>query len=493
MPAWMPTPLAFTLFMVLVPTTRQAKPSEPEGPALAFCPPLRSIGPGAMPADCDEEIHLQDGMMLSFYGHIEELEWALADASEAGRAPMDLVNAMLSFAESLNLMLCMARFRCVYPTTEEFQSDWNASCDQLLARAPPNFPWLSREPCSAGNELMEVVSLIIPRLRSDFGLPGRGARYPLDVAPVCGAVAQADFAQTWPFMFLNGTYGHHVVSTTRLPFAEILEFFRQQQGLMPSELVVVNLGAHDGSCMDAQMVVKDVANCAFDLGARGVAVEGLETTALQHRWPGVVVHVGYISPRNVTRIVEDALAKLAVTRVDLLKIDLDHADCFFAEALLRQMRLAPAFLVVEYNRIFPPPIRFREQFSETKAGRMGLSWMDGKRGQHWSGCSMQAWHDTAAAHGYRLLQATLFDLTFLHQNVELQLGVEVVDGWPSSIFNAWLSSAHCFAPSRRLYGHQAFATLDLRALPELPADDRCELAARWWKSEGQTSQSELYC
>ena len=99
---------------------------------------------------------------------------------------MDLVNAMLSFAESLNLMLCMARFRpegllcsarvrvgtsdssrpgivwarlplfefgfgikfhgtlnptqmrpwtsrCVYPTTEEFQSDWNALMRCLVA------------------------------------------------------------------------------------------------------------------------------------------------------------------------------------------------------------------------------------------------------------------------------------------------------------------------------------------------------------------------
>ena len=91
--------------------------------------------------------------------------------------------------------------------------------------------------------------------------------------------------------------------------------------------------------------------------------------------------------------------------------DLDHADCFFAEALLRNGRFAqPTFMVVEYNRLFPPPIRFRERFSEGKAGRMGVAWMEGKREQHWSGCSMQAWHDLAAAHGYQLLQATLFDL-----------------------------------------------------------------------------------
>ena len=196
------------------------------------------------------------------------------------------------------------------------------------------------------------------------------------------------------------------------PFEEIFSRFRSLLGMMPSELVVVNLGAFDGSCSDGA-IVKDVANCAFDSGARGVAVEGLELAGgLQDRWPGVVIHTGYISPGNVSKVVQDALSRLAASHVDLLKIDLDHADCFFAEALLRGALLQrpPAFLVVEYNRVFPPPIRFRERFDDKEAGRMGLSWMEGKHSQHWSGCSMQAWHDTAAAHGYKLLQATLFDL-----------------------------------------------------------------------------------
>ena len=74
--------------------------------------------------------------MLSFYGHVEELEWSVADASEviewkvlslrlltfqfpfcaampleAGRITLEISNAMLSFAESLHHQLCMARFR----------------------------------------------------------------------------------------------------------------------------------------------------------------------------------------------------------------------------------------------------------------------------------------------------------------------------------------------------------------------------------------------
>ena len=229
---------------------------------------------------------------------------------------MDLVNAMLSFAESLNLMLCMARFRpegllcsarvrvgtsassrpgivwARLPVFEfGFGNKFHGTLYRSYADAPVDFEVrvsyngrvsvrleclmrclvaVLRNPADLGDFIgvlvgpafgaraaqlplalaralqrwqrvdgylapawlvvsdsakaiqaipKEVVSLIIPRLRSDFGLPGRGARYPLDVlephldlgvsvyqlcpllgeqvAPVCGAVAQADFAQTF--------------------------------------------------------------------------------------------------------------------------------------------------------------------------------------------------------------------------------------------------------------------------------------------------------
>ena len=114
--------------------------------------------------------------------------------------------------------------------------------------------------------------------------------------------------------------------------------------LIPSELVVVNLGAHDGSCRGGSAVkdvINDVANCAFDLGARGVAVEGLElASTLEGRWPGVIVHAGYVSPSNVSRVVEDALFRLEAWRVDLLKIESQLHGSIWACIGLRSKKAA---------------------------------------------------------------------------------------------------------------------------------------------------------
>lgn len=36
----------------------------------------------------------------------------------------------------------------------------------------------------------------------------------------------------------------------------------------------------------------------------------------------------------------------------------------------------------EYNRYLPPPIRFRERFSSSRAGVLGADWMEGKALYH---------------------------------------------------------------------------------------------------------------
>eukprot|EP00930_Biecheleria_cincta_P057694 TRINITY_DN4358_c1_g1_i1.p1 TRINITY_DN4358_c1_g1~~TRINITY_DN4358_c1_g1_i1.p1 ORF type:complete len:108 (-),score=15.35 TRINITY_DN4358_c1_g1_i1:5-328(-) len=107
---------------------------------------------------------------------------------------------------------------------------------------------------------------------------------------------------------------------------------------------------------------------------------------------------------------------------------------------------------------------------------------------------MQAWHDIAAARDFQLLQADLLDLVFVRRDVAVQAGLSTVPGQPGALFGTWLSAAHCFAPARRLYGHQAFASLDLRALAELGMDARCALAEQWRRIESEAAAgSELYC
>lgn len=52
-----------------------------------------------------------------------------------------------------------------------------------------------------------------------------------------------------------------------------------------------------------------------------------------------------------------SLAK-QVLHPDLIKIDVDHADCSFLEALLDVFE--PLLLFVEINPLFPPPFIYRE-------------------------------------------------------------------------------------------------------------------------------------
>lgn len=64
--------------------------------------------------------------------------------------------------------------------------------------------------------------------------------------------------------------------------------------------------------------------------------------------------------------------------------------------------------------------------------------------RHWIGCSMQAWQELAAWHGYLLLWADPFDLVFGRRDIVEQLGWRcrgVADGWP-------LTTAHRGASTR---------------------------------------------
>ncbi|CAJ1348623.1 unnamed protein product [Effrenium voratum] len=402
------------------------------GSVLGYCPFLE---PGAWPEECQAAVALQEGMMLSFYGHVEELEWAVADASEAGRLVADMAGRILSFAEGLHLMLCVSQHRCLYPSEEDFELAWNRTCDDLLLRLPIAWQWQSPQPCRSGNELMAVMGSLVEGLAKApaAGLPA-AALYPPDVAPVCESLESPNLTSRQPLLSLDGTYGRHTLST-----AAPVDLLGALETLRPRP-VAVNLGAFDGSCRHgptATSAVADVANCAFERGAVGLAIEGLEVARnMEGRWPGVEVHVGYVSPEEASELVTAGLQRMGHTEVDLLKIDLDHADCFFGSALLRKLPSLPAVLVVEYNRYLPPPIRFRERFSSSRAGVLGADWMEGKVSQHWSGCSLQAWHDLAAAHNYQLLQATLLDLVFLRADVAHRWALKDGPLGPEALFEA---------------------------------------------------------
>eukprot|EP00927_Polykrikos_kofoidii_P050664 TRINITY_DN44558_c0_g1_i1.p1 TRINITY_DN44558_c0_g1~~TRINITY_DN44558_c0_g1_i1.p1 ORF type:complete len:730 (+),score=110.06 TRINITY_DN44558_c0_g1_i1:227-2191(+) len=203
---------------------------------------------------------------------------------------------------------------------------------------------------------------------------------------------------------------------------------------------LVNLGSGDGKCEPGDEY--DPANCLVSEGGwhgllvekqRPLAEAALERFAAvvgggadgdaEHSSPCVVVLGQAVAPENVTlavRLGEQALlAKVQQGHVldglgspDLLKVDLDHADCFFVERLLAD-GIWPLLIHVEINPLFPPPLVYREHhFSYASATGAGQErGGDGDAGgvtvappsvdthHHLIGCSLQAFVDATRRGG----------------------------------------------------------------------------------------------
>ena len=68
----------------------------------------------------------------------------------------------------------------------------------------------------------------------------------------------------------------------------------------------------------------------------------------------------FISLDNITELVDRALADIAASDVDVLSVDLDGNDLYFAKALLNVLH--PKLAIVEYNAKFPPPARWSVKY-----------------------------------------------------------------------------------------------------------------------------------
>eukprot|EP00929_Paragymnodinium_shiwhaense_P071418 TRINITY_DN36306_c0_g1_i4.p1 TRINITY_DN36306_c0_g1~~TRINITY_DN36306_c0_g1_i4.p1 ORF type:complete len:472 (-),score=77.52 TRINITY_DN36306_c0_g1_i4:360-1775(-) len=137
----------------------------------------------------------------------------------------------------------------------------------------------------------------------------------------------------------------------------------------------VNLGAFDGACHSTEeggYENLDVANCLAYEGWAGVQVEGSDMfRKVQQRYaarPDVHCVGDYVRPGGSLRrallqaplcnvgLRPEAEAKQHLRErlrsVDLLKVDVDHADCAFLRALVPWLK--PKIVHVEINPLFPP-------------------------------------------------------------------------------------------------------------------------------------------
>lgn len=455
-----------------------------ERDVLAYCPPTEDA---FMNFSCVGSA--KDSKNIRFLmNHAEEVEWAVADAQESGKLSAEQSQPLLLYLESHLLLLCWQNLECAFQDAAQ-RNYWFIQfikrCHELQHRA------LHLRPGEAGEDLcfdFELQVSVLDRAHRQIisdgtnGLQPAHAWLPGEVSPPCqGLQHHADVGPMQPWAWLPTKHGKRLLSAAVGATALLLDYLRKKG----DDAFVVNLGASDGRCQLENLLMLDVANCAFDLGVRGIAIEGRDGEALRGRWQGVEAFGGYVSPSNVTSL-------MPLEPVSLLKIDLDHADCRFAEAILSSMPV-PEALYVEYNRAMPPPVRLREKFSEQTVeafSQVEDNWLVFAKKRHWGGCSMQAWQDLAESYGFELVQADFNDLLFLQKGLAERLGLRPAH---ASLFEHWLAAAHCVVPGRHLFGLQYHAAFDFRALAEAPERERCRLAKAWWLHEGADETSDLAC
>jgi hypothetical protein len=95
----------------------------------------------------------------------------------------------------------------------------------------------------------------------------------------------------------------------------------------------------------------------LSVGWRGAWIGGEELAFNSHLNPKRLSYKkAWISLENINELVNQALANIGTSDVDVLGVDLDGNDLYFTEALLKFLH--PKLVIVEYNAKFPPPARW---------------------------------------------------------------------------------------------------------------------------------------
>eukprot|EP00928_Gymnodinium_smaydae_P098498 TRINITY_DN9172_c0_g1_i5.p1 TRINITY_DN9172_c0_g1~~TRINITY_DN9172_c0_g1_i5.p1 ORF type:complete len:528 (-),score=91.37 TRINITY_DN9172_c0_g1_i5:4-1587(-) len=469
-------------------------------PTLDYCPPVDLLGDPRNVLLCGLESNFEgNGYLQYLERRAEEIEIAASGLREAGLLSRVSFECVIRLAEACFLILCVQRFRCIFENEADFHlemvqraHDMESYALDLRKSGQLDMSWevdatadVSVMLESLHEELYKLhMRGNVDSLTDALALAPGFAWYPEDVVSGCSSLDVRFPGPSLP----ASSKEWRLVYQPLLRVEWVLDLIASR---VPLARRALNLGAHDGRCRDDSGVVNDHANCAFDRGFGGVAIEGdpaLRDALHERRWSGVSIHVGYITPANVSAV----LGAEAALEFDLLKIDLDHADCVFADALLRGLARQPKVLHVEYNPVFPPPVRYRERFSmEVIDGYAAVedSWTVFRHYEHWMGCSLQAWIDTLEVHGYQLFQVEWNDLTFVRGDLFRHVAAHAAARDPLTL---WKAGTWCRAPGRLKRGLQRAASIDFRVLSE-SAELRCEAATAWFRQEGADARGDLSC
>ncbi len=179
--------------------------------------------------------------------------------------------------------------------------------------------------------------------------------------------------------------------------------------------VAVNFGARDGVGTGGNT---DPTWPLFkELGFAGIAVESFHTFAedLARNFNGLKAKsvIGTVTPRNIKHLMKT----FDVTKVDVLKMDIDSWDCEILPIVLQDPESMPKLVLVEYNTKFPPPIKMNLATRPQTRFRSCARY-------HIYECSLQYMNDNVMApSGYVLAQIDWQNALYVHKNFSSSLGV----------------------------------------------------------------------
>lgn len=100
----------------------------------------------------------------------------------------------------------------------------------------------------------------------------------------------------------------------------------------------------------------------------------------------------WITLENITTLTETAMLQIQASDVDVISIDLDGNDIYFASKLLEN-GVQPKLFIVEYNAQFPPPAKFQVDYDPEHR------WA----GDNYFGAALQNFCDLFRSYGYMLV------------------------------------------------------------------------------------------
>ena len=100
----------------------------------------------------------------------------------------------------------------------------------------------------------------------------------------------------------------------------------------------------------------------------------------------------WLTKENVFSVYKEGLSSISEDKVDILSLDLDGNDYYLIEELLVKFRVMPKLFIVEYNAKFPPPIKWKIDYS---AHHM---W----KGDDYFGASISSFNEVFEKFGYFL-------------------------------------------------------------------------------------------